>query len=189
VEVRAEELVEQEELHDGIADEHDLAEDVESDQVVAMTTAQEEAAGTGHEMLERHGTAGTMLSLAHQVPIHLFSHVSECFLSALCQLCALEGLSCLNNVVHVDSGAAVERTPQHNGEVEEQRLHQQDHGHPLVVWNHHSLLILVLFWDVLLEWEIVCISDPAVVVCILLMVAREVSRNPAVDWLSDILFS
>jgi hypothetical protein len=47
-----------------------------------------------------------------------------------------------------------------------------------------TFVIFVFFGNVLLEWEVIGISDPAVVVGVFFMIACEVSRYPAVDWIT-----
>ena len=82
---------------------------------------------------------------------------------------------------------SVERAPDDARHVEEERLKQQDHRHPLVVGDHMALVGLVLARDVLLEWKVVGVAHPAVVVGVLFVVAGEVSRHPAADRLADVL--
>ena len=57
---------------------------------------------------------------------------------------------------------AAEKLPNKARHVAENALHEQDEGHPLVVED--VLTILVLARDVVLERQVVCILHPAVVV-------------------------
>ena len=114
---------------------------------------------------------------------HIFQRV---FPFAGC-ICLVKRPSRLNDTVEVDAGPVVEGPPQTTRHVEEESLEEQNYGHPLVIWNHMSLLVFMRFGDVVLEGKIVGIFDPAVLVCVIFPWSGEVSRNPAVDVVADIL--
>lgn len=187
MEIGSKKSVKSEKLSDDVGDEDQLAEEVEHRKVVSIATTADQAARTGDEMLETDRAPCAVLTLARQVPVHLLCHVFQGFFSALGKFRALECLSGLHNVVDVDSGAAIKRTPDHNRHVEKKSLNQKDHRHPLVVWDHQPLLVFMLFRNVLLEGKVVCISDPAVIVGVLFMISREMGRYPAVNGVAHIL--
>jgi len=68
MEVGAEEGVQYEQLSHDVSNVQQLHEQVENDQVVAMTTAAEEATGARTEVLQADGTPGAKRSLARKIP-------------------------------------------------------------------------------------------------------------------------
>jgi len=94
-------------------------------------------------------------------------------------------VSSLDDAADVDAGVRVQRAPDEYRQVEQQRLHEQDHRYPLVVGDHRPLVRLVLPGHVLVERQVVRVADPAVVVGVLLVVAGEVRRDPAADRVAD----
>ena len=57
-------------------------------------------------------------------PIHLFCHSSQVLLAAVSHFGVLEGFSRLDDGVEVDAGARIQVPPHHDGQIEEQRLHE-----------------------------------------------------------------
>ena len=86
-----------------------------------------------------------------------------------------------HDAVHVDAGVAVEQAPDDARQVEHERLDQQHDRHPLVVGQ----LVLLAGLDVLRNDElyrvVVRVRDPADVVRVVHMGARELRRAPAPD--------
>jgi len=187
VEIGSQKSVKHEKLADNIGDVEELNEDVEDDQVVSIATAAYHTACTGKAMLKGNGASSSVFSLGGQVSVHLLGHVLEGFLSTLRQFCVLEGFSSLYNVVHIYTTPGVERSPDNRGHVEHQSLDQENDGNPLVVWDHVSFVIFLLLGNVILEGEVIGVSNPAVIVGVFFPVSREMSWYPAADRVSHIL--
>ena len=70
--------------------------------------------------------------------------------------------------------------------MEQEGLHQEDHGDPLVIVD--ALNRLTRLGDVHdFKRHVVRVGDPADLVCIVHIVACEVCRGPAVDRFADVL--
>ena len=105
-------------------------------------------------------------------------HVLDSFVASFRVQRVLDRFGGFDEVVDVDAGAIRADAPNHAGHVVEQRLHQQHHRHPLVVADSSSRRALLPGQRV--GFEVVGVREPAVLVRVLLVIAGEVGRAPAV---------
>ena len=116
--IRAQERVQHEELAQHVDDVEDLGDQVEDDQIVAVSAAEDEAARARHEVLDAHDAPLLTLTPAADVPVELTRHVPHALLARLGEVRVLKRHSRLDDVVDVDSGFTVQRAPQQTRQVE-----------------------------------------------------------------------
>lgn len=118
-------------------------------------------------------------------PVELLHHELHRLFSRLFQFQVDEGPAGAHDVLDVESGSPAENSPDGFWEVEEQSLDKQHNGYPVIVGDLTAGLFHVFPWNVTVKGQVVSVSKPAVVVGIVALVAGEVSRNPALDRISD----
>jgi len=75
--------------------------------------------------------------------------------------------------------------PKDGGDVEEDCLAEQYERYPLVIRDHLSVVVMTRQWRV--PWQVVSVSDPAVVGRVLVVWSGEVFWSPAGDRIADVL--
>ena len=94
--------------------------------------------------------------------------------------------ACFYNMINIDARPSTEGSPLKDWKVKTQSLHKKNQRNPLIVRN--DLSSFVLFWDVLVIGKVVGVADPAEVIRVFFVVGGEVGWNPALDWISNVLF-
>ena len=183
--IGAQEAVQEEQLREDIGEVQDLCGEVQHHQVVAASVAAQHAQVLGEEVLDEHATSAAVLALIVQVVIHVTDHVLDRLVASFRIQRVLDRLGRLDEVVHVDSGSVAEDAPEQARDVEQERLDEQHHRHPLVVADvtlqcsrHPGQACLR---------QVVRVRHPADLVGERLVVAGEVGRTPAVDRVADVL--
>ena len=93
----------------------------------------------------------------------------------------------LDQVVQIDPRRDVVAPPEHGRSVEEQRLNDEHHVHPLVVGDLALVRRTVGIGDVLVERQMVGVRHPADLARVVDVGAGEVPRHPALDLVADVL--
>ena len=146
--VGREEDVHEEQLPDDVDQVHDLDEQVEHGQVVAELLARHEVQAPVHGRPEAGENPALRVAVVTQVAIDVAADV----LDGLVPLVRIAELSRrLDQVVQVDARRDVVAPPEHGRSVEEQRLHDEHHVHPLVVGYLALIRRLVGVGEVLVE--------------------------------------
>jgi len=185
--VDLEEGVEQEQLPHGVYDVRYLDEYVAGDEVIAVEFAADQAAGLGDEVLDAHHAPGAVFPLRQQVPVHLVDDVPDGLLPYL----QVGGLGAdpggVHDGRHVDAWSPVKEAPDEAGQEGEQSLEDEDQRDPLVVADHHLVLLLNerLARDGLIHREIVGVAHPADGIGVVAVAVRELSGAPAGDGPTD----
>ena len=131
----------------------------------------------------------TPFNVKSTIPVHLSGHGEQSSILKFSFVRVLETLCCLHNVVDVDARSIVQGSPDHARQVKEQCRNQQNNRHPLVIWDHIPKFRFVFQGYVLLEWYIVRIFHPAVVVGICQVIIREMCGHPTIDGFTSICAS
>ena len=172
----AEKFVQQEELAHHVANEEQLGEQVDGEQVVALTPAKYDAAEFAEEFGDARERTRAYFALHLERLVHVFGQVAE-------GLFAYFGIEVLHVVHRLDESAYVEaclgaeRVPYDRGRVEHERLQQQQERHPLVV-AYVGAFEVVGSGHFVFPGQKVGVGYPAYVVGVFDVGARELSWYP-----------
>ncbi len=146
----------------------ELDEEIGDGEVVAVPLAADEKAVARDELLEAHAAAGAVVALRQQVPVDLVDEVAHRFVAHLRIGGALADARHVHQTRHVDAGAHVEETPDHRRREGDERLAQQQHGHPLVVGDGRLPPLQIHgIRDLVVKRKVVVVGNPADVVRVL----------------------
>lgn len=129
-------------------------------------------------MLHRHAAASSVLPLILQIVVEVSDHVLDRLVPALRIESVLDRVRRFDEVVDVDSRTFAEDPPDEAGQIEEEGLNEKKDGNPLVVTDvllHRTHLS----WNDGF-WKVVGVRHPTQLVRVLLVVASERGRAPAV---------
>lgn len=110
----------------------------------------------------------------------------ECVNPLLGLLSISKHSACVYNMIDVNARPSIESSPLKNWKVKTQGLHKKNQRNPLIVRNYLSSF--VLFWDIVVIGKVVGVAYPTEIIRVFFMIGGEVGRNPALDWISNILF-
>lgn len=180
------ESVEDEELADNVDTVQDLHEHVEAGQVCALAFVTHDQTDFGRLLLHTDHKVIVVLTVGIQPAVDVDGDVLHRLVS-LFGLISLGSSSHGDDFLEVESGVAVQHSPDETGDLEEKCHEDQDDGHPLIVGQLLLAASFVVQGDGFLQRNIVRVFNPAVGFRIRYIRPRKLRRTPALDGVPYVL--